>query len=98
MLCLEAIRGFKCAETGLICEGTVSRHLPRAIQQVARRKLRMLNNANCLQDLRIPPNNRFEALRGKRKGQYSIRINKQWRLCFIWNNGLAYEVEMVGYH
>lgn len=92
------IRTFKCKETALIWQGSASHHLPRAIQQVARRKLRMLNNAKTIQDLRIPPNNRLEALKGKRKGLYSIRINRQWRLCFIWNSGIVDQVEIIDYH
>ncbi len=92
------IRNFKCKETELIWQGTVSRKLPRDIQQVARRKLRMLNNARAINDLRIPPNNRLEALKGKRKGQYSIRINKQWRICFTWTASIAGYVEIVDYH
>jgi len=89
---------FKCKETEKIWKGILSLKLPGAIQQIARRKLRMLNNAKVLNDLRIPPNNRLEALQGKRKGQYSIRINKQWRICFKWENERAIEVEMVDYH
>ncbi len=92
------IRNFKCKETRLIWGGTASRKLPRNIQQIARRKLRMLNNAVTINDLRIPPNNRLEALKGNRKGQYSIRINQQWRICFVWNNGIADNVEIVDYH
>lgn len=92
------IRNFKCKETELIWEGTISLRLPRDIQQVARRKLRMLHNAKSLDDLRIPPNNRLEALKGDRKGQYSIRINQQWRICFIWMNGVVEQVEIVDYH
>lgn len=65
---------------------------------MARRKLRMLNNASTLNDLRVPPANRLEALQGKRKGQYSIRINDQWRVCFVWKDGDAHEVEIVDYH
>ncbi|MFM7780562.1 MAG: type II toxin-antitoxin system RelE/ParE family toxin [Alphaproteobacteria bacterium] len=65
------------------------------ILSVARRKLRMLDAAIRLDDLRIPPNNRLEALRGDRAGQYSIRVNDQWRLCFVWRNGAAHDVEMV---
>lgn len=71
---------------------------PREIQQVARRKLRMLNNARNLQDLRVPPANRLEALKGERKGQWSIRVNNQWRICFVWEDGNASEVEIVDYH
>lgn len=69
-----------------------------AIERVARRKLRELNAATSLQDLAITPGNRLEALRGDRKGQYSIRINNQWRICFVWRDDDAYEVEIVDYH
>lgn len=92
------IGNFKCKETAKIWHGTVSTQLPRDIQEIARRKLRMLNNAKCLQDLKIPPNNRLEALKGDRKGQHSIRINRQWRICFQWTQGYVYDVEMVDYH
>jgi proteic killer suppression protein len=68
------------------------------IQEVARRKLRMLNNAQTLTDLQAPPNNRLEALKGDRVGEHSIRINRQWRLCFIWQDGNALDVEIVDYH
>ena len=92
------IRNFKDKETGKIWEGTVSRKLPKDIQAVARRKLRMLNNARLLKDLRVPPANRLEALKGARKGQYSIRINDQWRICFVWKDGDVDAVEIVDYH
>ena len=92
------ITGFKDRETEKLWEGNASRRLPQAIQAVARRKLRMLNNAHSLDDLRIPPANRLEALKGKRKGQYSIRINDQWRICFVWADGNANKVEIVDYH
>ena len=92
------IRSFADKEAERIWAGEVSRRLPSDIQSVARRKLRMLNNAVNLDDLRIPPANRLEALKGERKGQYSIRINNQWRICFGWNKGYAYEVEIVDYH
>lgn len=75
-----------------------SRRLPADIQRVARRKLRMLANASVLDDLRIPPANRLEALKGGRKGQFSIRINDQWRICFRWIDGDAHDVEIVDYH
>ncbi|HXH65513.1 MAG TPA: type II toxin-antitoxin system RelE/ParE family toxin, partial [Mariprofundaceae bacterium] len=78
--------------------GEVSRRLPQDIQQVARRKLRMLNNAAVLDDLRIPPANRLEALKGDRAGQHSIRINDQRRICFVWHNGDAVDVTIVDYH
>lgn len=72
--------------------------MPSDIQQVALRKLRMLNRAETLQDLRVPPANRLEQLAGKRAGQYSIRVNDQWRICFEWQDGDALNVEMVDYH
>jgi proteic killer suppression protein len=92
------ILDFKCAETESIWHGRMSRRLPGEIQGIARRKLRMLNNAATLTDLRIPPANRLEALKGERKGQHSIRINDQWRLCFIWSTSGAAAVEIVDYH
>jgi proteic killer suppression protein len=92
------IKSFQGRETERIWQGEVSRRLPRDIQQVARRKLRMLNNAHVLDDLRIPPANHLERLKGDRAGQYSIRINRQWRICFGWRNGDAYNVEIVDYH
>lgn len=92
------IRSFADRETERIWEGRPSRRLPLEIQAVVRRKLRMLNNAAELADLRIPPANRLEALRGDRKGQHSIRINDQWRLCFRWADGDAFDVAIVDYH
>lgn len=92
------IRSFADREAEKIWRGQRSRRLPADIQQVARRKLRMLNAAAVLEDLRIPPANRLEALKGERKGQYSIRINDQWRVCFRWREGEARDVEIVDYH
>jgi proteic killer suppression protein len=92
------IRTFNDMEAERIWGGSPSRRLPADIQHVARRKLRMLNNAASLDDLRIPPANRLEALKGDRKGQHSIRINDQWRICFRWKNGDALDVEIVDYH
>jgi proteic killer suppression protein len=92
------IRSFRDRATEAVWRGEVSRKLPRDIQQAARRKLRMLNNARVLVDLRVPPANRLEALKGERKGQYSIRINDQWRICFAWHDSDAFEVEIVDYH
>ena len=92
------IKTFKDRDTQGIWEGRVSRRLPNNIQAVARRKLRMLNNAKTLDDLCIPPANRLEALKGKRKDQHSIRINNQWRICFVWSRGDANKVEIVDYH
>ena len=92
------IRSFRNRETELIWKGEASRRLPQDIQRVARRKLRMLNNARTLNDLRTPPANRLEALHGDRKGLHSIRINDQWRICFTWKDGDAQGVEIVDYH
>lgn len=92
------ILDFKCKETEGIWQGRVSRRLPPDIQLTARRKLRMLNNAKTLDDLRMPPANRLEALKGDRKGQHSIRINGQWRICFAWSAAGASRVEIVDYH
>ena len=92
------INGFLDAETERIWRGEGSRRLPSDIQRTARRKLRMLNNAATLMDLRLPPANRLEALKGDRRGQYSIRVNDQWRICFIWSADHASRVEIVDYH
>jgi proteic killer suppression protein len=92
------ILDFRDRETEVVWRGDVSRKLPREIQQVARRKLRMLHNARTLQDLRVPPANRLEPLKGQRKGQWSIRINDQWRICFAWAGDNASRVEIVDYH
>ncbi len=94
----SVIRSFANRETQRIWEGAGSRKLPRDIQNVARRKLRMLNNAAGLDDLKVPPGNRLEMLKGNLRGSYSIRINEQWRLCFRWERGDAYDVEIVDYH
>ncbi|AOW52296.1 TPA: type II toxin-antitoxin system RelE/ParE family toxin [Legionella pneumophila subsp. pneumophila] len=92
------ISDFSCKETKKIYDGTVSRKFPQDIQQRARRKLRMLNNAKVLDDLRIPPSNHLEKLVGDRAGQHSIKINDQWRICFVWQDGIVTEVEIVDYH
>jgi len=92
------IRNFKDKETQKIFERQRSRKLPSEIQQVALRKLRMLNRAETLQDLRVLPANRLERLAGNRKEQYSIRINDQWRICFEWQDGDSLNVEIVDYH
>ncbi len=89
---------FHDEETHKVWEGGFSKKLPVQIQAVARRKLRMINNARRIEDLRIPPNNRLESLKGKRKGQWSIRINDQWRVCFVWNDGHAERVEICDCH
>jgi len=92
------IENFKCKETEKIFNRQFSRKLPTNIQSIALRKLRMLNRSIFIQDLRVPPANRLEALSGRRKNQYSIRINQQWRICFEWKNDNAYNVEIVDYH
>ena len=92
------IRSFRDKETEKVFRRQTSRKLPGDIQQVALRKLRMLNRSVGLQDLKVPPANRLEKLTGDRTGQYSIRINDQWRICFVWKEGNAYEVEIVDYH
>lgn len=92
------IRNFTDKEAEKIWHGAPSRGLPGDFQAVARRKLRMLHNAANLNDLRAPPANRLEALKGDRKGQHSIRINDPWRLCFRWKDGDAHDVEIVDYH
>lgn len=92
------IKSFASKETERIWAGEFSKRLPQQIQLIARRKLRMLNNAHEIADLRSPPANRLENLRGDRKGQYSIRINDQWRICFKWTDTDAFDVKIVDYH
>ena len=92
------IYSFACDETISIWQGRRSRNQPPDIQSVALRKLRLLNQARVLQDLRVPPGNRLEALKGDRTSQYSIRINDQWRICFVWREGGAFDVAIVDYH
>jgi proteic killer suppression protein len=92
------IRSFRDRETASVWEGIRSRKLPPDMQAVALRKLRMLNNARVIDDTRVPPGNRLEPLKGSRKGQWSIRINQQWRIVFRWNDGGADDVEIVDYH
>ena len=92
------IKSFRDAETEKVFNRRFSRRLPNDIQPVALRKLRMLNNAVDLTDLRSPPGNRLERLAGDREGQHSIRINDQWRVCFVWRDGGAHEVEVCDYH
>ena len=92
------IISFGSKETGKIWGGERVKKLPNEIQEVARRKLRMLNNSQNIMDLRVPPANRLEKLSGKWKDFYSIRINDQWRIIFVWNNGNASEVEIIDYH
>ena len=92
------IKSFKCKETEKIFNRQFSHKFPNDIQRVALRKLRMLNRAMMLQDLKVPPGKRLEELKGKRKGQHSIRINDQWRICFFWKENNSYDVEIVDYH
>ena len=92
------IRPFADRETERVHQREVSRRLPGDVQAAALRKLRMLANARELRDLRSPPGNRLERLSGDRVDQYSVRINDQWRLCFVWRDGDAFDVEIVDYH
>ena len=92
------ILSFKDRETERIWSGIRSRKFPPDIQDKALVKLRMLNQARRIEDLRIPPGNRLEALKGDRKGRYSIRVNDQWRICFRWNDGGPSDVEISDYH
>jgi len=92
------IKSFSDRETEKVYSREGSRRLPGDIQQVALRKLRMIHNAKNINDLRVPPANRLEKLGGDREGQYSIRINDQWRICFFWKAGDAHEVEIIDYH
>ena len=92
------IKNFICAETQAIWNGTVSRRLAVEVQKIVRRKLRFLDAAASPADLRSPPGNWLEALKGDRKGCYSIRVNDQWRICFRFEHGNACDVELVDYH
>lgn len=92
------IRSFRDRETQKLFERQRSRKLPREIERVARRRLLVVDAADRLEDLRIPPGNRLEKLAGRRRGQYSIRINDRWRICFRWQRGDAFDVEIVDYH
>jgi proteic killer suppression protein len=92
------ILSFKCRETARIWDGQRSRAFPADIQERALRKLRQLDASRSLADLRSPPGNRLEVLKGSRAGQMSIRINELWRICFRWQDGDAAEVEIVDYH
>jgi toxin HigB-1 len=92
------IKGFKDREAEKLFQREPALKLSQEMQRVALRKLRMLNRAKTLADLRIPPANRLEALKGDRLRQHSIRINDRWRICFVWREGDVYEVEIVDYH
>jgi proteic killer suppression protein len=91
------IRSFKCVDTEALARGFRVRRFGN-IETVARRKLRQLEIAGRLDDLRVPPGNRLEALKGEHSGQYSIRINDKWRICFNWDEDGAEDVEIVDYH
>ena len=92
------IISFRDRQTEAIADGLAVRRLPMDMQRTALKKLRQLAAASLLADLRVPPGNRLEALWGSRQGQWSIRINDQWRLCFRWQDGNAHDVEIVDYH
>lgn len=92
------IGSFRDRETERVAAGEVSRRLPSGIQRKAKMKLDLIRAADRLEDLRIPPGNRLERLSGDRSGQYSIRINDQWRICFRWTRDAAHDVEIVDYH
>ncbi len=91
------IRSFKCTDTAALFDDRIVRRF-QSIERPARRKLLYLHRALRLEDLRVPPGNHLEPLRGKRAGTYSIRINDQWRICFAWRGGDAHDVEIVDYH
>ncbi len=95
---MHVIRSFRNRETERVFDGVRSRRFDRSLQRVAMRKLVILDAAELLDDLRVPPGNRLEKLRGDRSGQHSIRINNQWRICFRWSQGDACDVEIVDYH
>lgn len=92
------IKSFRDKETEKIFRGRFSRKLPQEIQRLTARKLEQLDAATILETLRVPPGNQLEALKGARRGQHSIRINDQWRVCFVWRAGDAFDVEIVDYH
>lgn len=92
------IKSFANKETAAVFQGIEVRSLPKPIQQRARRKLMLIDTAVTIQSLRVPPGNHLEVLKGNRKGQWSIRINEQWRICFGWRDGRALDVEICDYH
>lgn len=92
------IQSFGSRKTEKIWNGDRILRLSREVEHVARRKLRMINNSHSLEDLRIPPSNRLEKLKGDLKGYYSVRINDQWRIIFVWKGNHAYDVEIIDYH
>ena len=92
------IKNFKSKETQKVFRGEYSKKIPREIQNKTYRMLKVLNNISDPLELRFPPSNRFEALKGKRKGEFSVSVNMQWRICFKFQNGDAYNVEIIDYH
>jgi proteic killer suppression protein len=92
------IESFRDKRTAAVFRRQMPKGFPADFAAVARRKLRYLDAAATLEDLRQPPGNRLEALVGRRRGQHSIRVNDQWRLCFVWRNGAAHDVEITDYH
>ena len=92
------IRSFRDKDTEKLFRRERSKAVPPDVQRVALRKLAQVDAAANIQDLKVPPGNRLEALSGGRRGQFSIRINEQWRVCFVWKDGHAHEVEIVDYH
>lgn len=92
------IKSFACKETELMWDGYFSKKFPHSIQQTGRRKLVHVNAAIAINDLRVPPGNRLEKLEGKLKGKHNIRINDKWRIVFKWENGNAFDVEILDYH
>lgn len=92
------IRTFSCKETEKLFHGRFSSRLPQDVQRIAQRKLKLLNGAATIDFLRGPPGNRLEQLSGSRAGQWSIRVNDQWRICFHWKDGNAFDVEIIDYH
>ncbi len=92
------IKSFKCKQTQKLFTGMFIKKLPVDLQRIVLRKLKMLDAVTLLDTLKVPPGNRLEALKGDRKGQHSVRVNDQWRICFVWSEGNVFEVEIVDYH
>lgn len=95
---VTVIKSFRDRETERIFQGLFARRIPKDIQRIAARKLAMIDAVTQLDTLRVPPSNRLEKLKGERVGQHSIRVNGQWRICFIWRDGDAFDVEITDYH